>query len=112
MDNRLTWIIEDHLHRFCGGRILRAATHDGLPWTGTPLYRCADCGEFIEAETCQSLCWCGHAFENRWLERSQCAPKSLLEKYPHLERAFKIDEGEIGVLMDRENRKDRKENVL
>ena len=57
--SKLTWALEDHLCRSCGGRILRSVSGAGMTPGGNPVIKCADCGKAAAASGPEALCWCG-----------------------------------------------------
>jgi len=81
MSRQQTWAIEDHLCRYCGGRILRCVKGNGPTGGGNPLYRCASCGRTAAATGPESLCFCG-------LSLHQCLAYSAIKKYPRLRSAL------------------------
>ena len=72
MKERITWVIEDHICKNCGGRILRSVTGAGMTPGGNPLYRCADCG--ANGYALDEICWCGLHHRNQTMEPYQCLP--------------------------------------
>lgn len=54
------WVIEDHICRGCGGRILQCVAGAGPTGGGNPIFRCADCGQQTAATGPDALCWCGY----------------------------------------------------
>lgn len=83
-----TWILEDHVCRHCGGRILRCATNQGMTPGGNPLYTCADCGATTSSMGPRGLCWCGYSHRGQQDGSYMCLPFSILETKPYLRNAF------------------------
>lgn len=103
-----TWVIEDHLCRGCGGRILRCVTGGGATGGGNPIFRCADCKQITSSMGPDSLCWCGfHHKHNHTMQAYRCLPFTILEERPELKRAFLAcgcdpTRGEVGVILERD----------
>jgi hypothetical protein len=103
-----TWIIEDHLCRDCGGRVLRCVSGNGMTPGGNPIYRCADCGKSVAAMGPQEICWCG--FSHRMQHHMTaycCIPFSILNFRPELLSAFRAcgcdpERGEVGIMLVRD----------
>jgi hypothetical protein len=98
------WVLEDHLCRSCGGRILRCVKGNGLTPGGNPIFKCADCGRATAAMGPDALCWCGFAHRNQTPYAYMCMPFSILEAQPYLKDAFAAcgcspDRGEVGILL-------------
>ncbi len=112
MVEQYTWIIEDHLCRSCGGRILRAATECGEPWTGDPLYRCSHCGASVTGLDPHELCWCAYSHRHGGGgAKFSCLPEAVLETRPDLAGRFHSTEGEIGVLLGEDPLEEIKERA-
>lgn len=105
-----TWILEDHLCRSCGGRILRCASGQGMTPGGNPVYQCADCGQSASGALPDVLCWCGLSHRgNAHVTPYVCLPFSILESRPELEPAFRAcgcdpQRGEVGIMLERDFR--------
>lgn len=116
MDYKQTWIIEDHICRHCGGRILRCVSGSGFTGGGNPIYKCADCGISASSMSPEPLCWCGFSFRNQNLKEYICMPFSVLKEKPYLLNAFLScgcepnSKSEIGVTTKDSYRKDEEEH--
>jgi hypothetical protein len=110
-----TWILEDHLCRKCGGRILRCVTGSGMTPGGNPFYRCADCGFSGWGIDPSCVCWCGfnhrfnsNTFAYRCLPFSWIVGNELSEKQKRkLTAAFRNcgcdpERGEVGIILEAE----------
>lgn len=112
MSKAKTWVIEDHLCRHCGGRILRCVTGNGMTGGGNPIFKCADCGKASADMTPACLCWCGfHHKHNRGTQAYRCIPFSILQQ-PEFNNEVKRrlrnefakcgcdpDRGEVGIVL-------------
>ena len=102
----LTWALEDHLCRSCGGRILRSVKGAGITPGGNPVFKCADCGKSVAASGPEALCWCGFSHRsNHHITAYRCLPFSLIESRPELELMFKAcgcdpKRGEVGIVLE------------
>ena len=102
------WIIEDHLCRECGGRILRCVEGNGVTPGGNPIFKCADCGLAKPGMKPDVLCWCGFSHRrNAHITPYRCLPFSILEERPELLENFyrsgcdpKV--GEVGIVLERD----------
>lgn len=107
---RQTWVIEDHLCKSCGGRILKCATGAGPTPDGNPLFKCADCGKSASAMGPEALCWCGFSHRGNSDQNAYvCQPFSILKEHPELLKAFlscgcNPDRGEVGIMLERDLR--------
>lgn len=105
MAKKPTWLLEDHLCRICGGRILRCATNQGATPGGNPVFKCADCGKSTSSPGPESLCWCGFSHRlNPSFYPYVCRPFSILESKPELRAAFLAcgcipERGEVGIML-------------
>lgn len=101
-----TWIIEDHLCRTCGGRILRCVSGGGITGGGNPIFRCADCGTGTAAMGPEALCWCGFSHRSQTANAYRCVPYSILGDRPELLKAFRKcgcdpeRSGEVGIMLE------------
>ena len=98
------WVIEDHLCRECGGRILKCVEGNGMTPGGNPIYKCADCGRSKAALGPDALCWCGMRHKNQHETAYKCLPFSMIEEFPALEQAFRSCgcdplRGEVGIVL-------------
>ena len=109
-----TWVLEDHLCRICGGRILRCVRGNGITGGGNPIFRCADCGASGAAMGPQGLCWCGFSHRQQSANSYQCVPYSILRDRPTvsaaLTNAFRAcgcepGRGDVGIMLERDLRK-------
>jgi len=105
-----TWILEDHLCRKCGGRILRCATGNGMTPGGNPVYRCADCGNSASGLGPQCVCWCGFSQRHNDSYPYRCMSFGVLTEFQKLLAAFRNcgcdpERGEVGIVLDSELRK-------
>lgn len=101
------WIIEDHLCRDCGGRILKCAKNTGMSPGGNPLYKCANCGKSTWGISANCLCWCGMAHRNQSMNAYICLPFSIIEEKPEVKEMFlrcgcDPARGEVGIVLMRE----------
>lgn len=102
---RQTWIIEDHLCRHCGGRILRCVTGNGITAGGNPIYKCADCGKSRASMGPLDLCWCGFSHrQNHGSTAYVCVAFSILKERPWLKHEFAMcgcdsTRGEVGIML-------------
>jgi len=108
---KMTWVLEDHLCKKCGGRILRSASGAGMTPGGNPVFRCADCGASTVAMGPEDLCWCGFAHKhNHNATAYRCVPFSVLKDRPELASAFGAcgcdpkRGGEVGIMLERDLR--------
>ncbi len=96
------WVLESHLCRACGGRVLRAVANVGPTGGGNPLFRCADCGRGGAAMGADALCWCGFHFKGSAETPYRCALKS---EHPEWESEFRASgtwdaHGEVGMVSE------------
>lgn len=109
------WILEDHLCKACGGRILQCVAGNGPTGGGNPIFKCADCGRAAAAMGPEALCWCGFAHRNQYGNNAYvCLPFSVLEELPQLKNAFlscgfdpHSGNGEVGIVLKEDLRKAR-----
>jgi len=87
--NSFSWTLEDHLCRFCGGRILKKASSSGMTPGGNPIFICADCERLTCGITCEELCWCGFKQKSQSLTPYLCLSFRVLKKIPKLLSAFR-----------------------
>lgn len=104
-----TWVLEDHLCKACGGRILRCVTGGGITGGGNPIFKCADCGRSNSAMGPEVLCWCGFSHRGNRDNAYTCQPFSVLKERPELLSAFRAcgcdpDRGEVGIMLERDLR--------
>lgn len=118
-ESRRTWVIEDHLCRGCGGRILRCVTGNGMTGGGNPIFKCADCGKQAAAMGADALCWCGFSHRNNHPTTAYiCQPFTILalgvnyseDQVIKLRNAFLAcgcnpERGEVGIMLDRDYRR-------
>jgi hypothetical protein len=107
---KMTWVLEDHLCRHCGGRILRCVSGGGPTGGGNPLYKCASCGLSGAAYLPAVLCWCGFKHRGNAEGAYRCLPFSLINEHPRLREAFLAAgcdpaAGEVGVVLRESARK-------
>jgi hypothetical protein len=108
----MTWSLEDHLCRGCGGRILRCVKGQGMTPGGNPLFKCADCGNATASMGPSALCWCGFSHRQNHGDHGYiCLPFSILAERPWLEDGFRAcgcdpKRGEVGIMLVRDARKD------
>jgi len=100
-----TWVIEDHLCRKCGGRILRCVTGNGMTPGGNPIYRCADCGNSASSMGPESVCWCGFSHRHNRSFPYRCLSFKTLDDIPKLLAAFRNcgcdpERGEVGIVLN------------
>lgn len=101
-----TWVLEDHVCRSCGGRILRSASGAGPTPGGNPVFMCSDCEKATSAMGPDALCWCG--FSHRRMHPAtayKCLHTSLVNDYPRLAEAFRScgcdpARGGVGVVLE------------
>lgn len=101
----ITFALEDHLCRGCGGRILRRVTGVGVTPGGNPIYQCASCGARSCGMSPEAICWCGFAHRNNQIEPYKCLPFSIVNDYPKLLAAFRAcgcepKKGEVGIVLE------------
>lgn len=114
MDKR-TWALEDHLCKYCGGRVLRCVSGNGATPGGSPIYKCSLCGVVKSGIHPDVICWCG--FSHRMNHNSTayvCQSFDVIEDRPELEEAFRAcgcnpNWGEVGILLESDFRRIRKE---
>jgi len=106
---QISWYLEDHLCRACGGRMLRSAAGAGPSPGGNPLFKCADCGKANTGMDSTSLCWCGFSHKlNHNSTAYVCKPFSILKERPELLAAFQAcgcdpaRGGEVGIMLERD----------
>ena len=103
-----TWILEYHLCKKCGGRILRCVTGNGVTPGGNPVFMCADCQTAMVDMGPECLCWCGFSHRRQDLNGYRCVPYSILEDRPELEKAFRAcgcdpeRGGGVGIMLERD----------
>lgn len=110
----MRWVLEDHLCRGCGGRILRCVAGQGPSPGGNPLFKCADCGKASTAMGPDVLCWCGFSHRgNHHMTVYQCVPFSILKAMPDkaqaLTNSFRAcgcepGRSEVGIMLEKEYR--------
>lgn len=104
----MTWALEDHLCKKCGGRILRCVSGGGVTGGGNPIFRCADCDAGMSAMGPEALCWCGFTHRRQEENPYRCVPYSILKEYPKLIRAFRAcgcdpeRGGDVGIMLTRD----------
>lgn len=101
------WVLEDHLCRVCGGRILRCVSGNGATGGGNPVFKCADCGASCAAMGPEVLCWCGFSHRRQSVTAYQCLPFSVLTERPNLGSAFAAcgcdpKRGEVGIVLTKD----------
>lgn len=109
---QVTYALEDHMCKRCGGRILRRVGGPSIITPGgNPLYVCSDCGASVCDMSCYELCWCGFNHKNQTLNPYQCVPFSALETNPELREQFlacgcnpDAKTSQIGIIMINSNR--------
>ena len=84
-----SWTLENHLCRFCGGRILKKASETGMTPGGNPIFMCSDCERLTCGMSCEELCWCGFSQKAQNINPYLCLSFDLLESTPKLISAFK-----------------------
>lgn len=109
---KITWALEDHLCRACGGRVLRSVSGVGPTPGGNPIYRCADCGASTSSMGAESICWCGfHHRMNHNATAYMCVPFSEIEARPESKQALinafrscgcEPGRGEVGIMLARD----------
>ena len=109
-NKKKTWILEDHLCKKCGGRILRCATGYGMTPGGTSLYKCANCGLCAYGLSPDSLCWCGMKHRNQHIPAYMCLSFGEIENEPKLKEVFMRcgcdpENGEVGIVLVEDVRK-------
>lgn len=92
----ITWALEDHICRACGGRILRSVNGAGMTPGGNPLYKCSCCGKSAASMGPDSLCWCGLRHRAQGATPYRCLPMSILNDKPWLLEAFRASGCEPG----------------
>jgi len=103
---RQAWVLEDHLCRACGGRILRCVSGGGMTGGGNPIYLCADCGASRAQMGPDELCWCGFSHRRQSIQAYKCVPYSILLERPELLKAFRAcgcdpeRGGEVGIMLE------------
>lgn len=113
MNEKKQWVLEDHLCRDCGGRMLRCVKGNGMTPGGNPIYKCADCGKEKASMSTKDLCWCGFSMrQNMGTTAYQCLPFSILETRPELRNAFlscgcNPERGEVGIVLEAALREER-----
>lgn len=105
----ITWALEDHLCRSCGGRILRSVSGVGVTPGGDPIFRCASCGKQACGMSPHAICWCGFSHKNNNSEPYRCLPFSVLDEHPELLRCFRAcgcdpKNGEVGIVTNQDAR--------
>ncbi len=106
----ITWKLEDHLCRKCGGRILRSVSGAGPSPGGNPIFRCADCGVADWGTSPKRICWCGMSHRGQYETPYLCLPYSILEERPELKELFRASgcdpdrPGEVGVVAEKDLR--------
>ncbi len=110
--DKLHWVLEDHLCRACGGRILRCVKGQGATPGGNPLFKCADCGTCTSGSGADALCWCGFSHRGNRTTAYVCRPFSILKTRPELEAAFRAcgcdpRRGEVGIMLEEDLRRPR-----
>lgn len=86
--NKITWTLEDHLCRSCGGRILKSASGIGMSPGGNPLFRCSDCGVSQYSMQPDDVCWCGMKHKHQHMPAYRCVPYLILKEHPELLQSF------------------------
>lgn len=103
---RMTWTLEDHLCRDCGGRVLRCASGQGPTPGGNPIFKCADCGKTACDMFPDALCWCGMKHKHQNMTAYRCVSYTVLETKPDLINAFRScgcdpkRGGEVGIMLE------------
>lgn len=107
------WVLENHLCRSCGGRILRCVAGQGPSAGGNPLWKCADCGKAMTGMGAAVLCWCGFSMRGNRATAYTCVPFSLIKEKPDIAQALinsfracgcEPDRGEVGIMLEKEYR--------
>ena len=104
----IAWVLEDHLCKACGGRILRSHSGTGMTPGGNPIYKCADCGTNRADMGPQKLCWCGFTHKLQSATAYRCVSYALLKDYPDLIAAFRScgcdpeRGGEVGIVIEKD----------
>ena len=96
------YVIEDHLCRKCGGRILRCVSGSGPTGGGNPVYRCADCGASASGLSPGCLCWCGFAHRHQDSGSYMCLPFAGNEEFTESFRSCGCEPGlksEVGIVV-------------
>ena len=83
------WVLEDHICKKCGGRILRCVKGGGPTGGGNPIFKCADCGASGSGMGPEHLCWCGFSHRLQNATAYRCLPFSILKDKPELLNAFR-----------------------
>ena len=105
MSRELHWVVEDHVCRKCGGRILRCVSNV-ITGGGNPLWRCADCGEQTSGMTPACLCWCGYKQRCQTISGYTCVHRREGEMNENMRIAmskcgFDIRKGgEVGIALE------------
>ena len=105
---RQTWIIENHLCRRCGGRVLRCVTGNGVTPGGDPIFKCGDCGNSTSGFSAVVICWCGfHHSGNHNITAYKCVPFFVLAERPELRNAFLScgcdpAQEEVGIMLEKD----------
>lgn len=110
MSKRITWTIEDHICRHCGGRVLKSASGVGATGGGNPVFRCADCGKGGASMGPTVVCWCGFEFRRNSFDTNpyRCERLDMAKDDPVLTEAFlshgfdpKKPRCEVGIISDK-----------
>lgn len=107
-DPEIHWVLEKHLCRHCGGRVLRSVKGAGVTPGGNPIYKCASCGISTSSTSPSAVCWCGFSHWSNSSGAYKCLPFKVITDYPDL--AFRLTEaflacgcnptrGEVGVML-------------
>lgn len=111
---KLTWYLEDHLCKSCGGRILRCASGGGPTPGGNPIYRCADCGRSSSGMGPEVICWCGFEMRGQHASAYRCVPFSAIKERPELADMLgacgcdpKRGTSEVGIVLERDFRSNK-----
>ena len=105
----ITWAIEPHICRSCGGRVLRGVSGVGMTPGGNPMFRCADCGAAKADMSPSGICWCGFAHRGQHDHGYQCVAFADAADNPRLLAALAAcgcqpGRGEIGIVLVRDFR--------
>jgi len=105
----ITWKLEDHVCRSCGGRILKSVSGAGMTPGGNPIYRCADCGRGGSFFGENEICWCGFSYRQQNLNPYKCLSFRILEEHPELLPAFQAcgcepGRSEVGIVLETDYR--------
>jgi hypothetical protein len=90
------WVLEDHLCRVCGGRVLRCVEGNGMTPGGDPIVMCADCGKSGYGRP-DCICWCGMTHRNSNIHPYRCLPFEGNEDKKAMFRACGIEPNKFGV---------------